>query len=224
MRDPLVARWPESVVPVRHVTVIKERAALSGPSPLVGRGQTVVSPAGGWRVIYTGVLARPESLATLRALMAKIEGRSQPIYVGPYDYANGPVKRAGATSPIFYTFTGGYIFSTGYRFASSIKDCALAAAASIGATEIEVANSVMAPLEPGDYFELDGRLHVVEDIVGDLWTIWPPLRADYASGTVLEIADPRMKAYLETKDAAAATQMQYGRWGETTLEFVEAGW
>jgi hypothetical protein len=224
MRDPLIAKWPESVIPVRHVTVIKERVALSGPSPLVGRGQTVVSPAGGWRLIYTGVLARPESLSTLRALMAKIEGRSQPIYVGPYDYANGPVKRAGATSPIFYTFTGGYIFSTGYRFASSIQDCALAAAASLGATEIVVTNSATAPLQAGNYFELDGRLHVVEDIVGDNWSIWPGLRADYASGAALEISDPRMKAYLDTEGAAAATQMQYGRWGEMTLEFVEAGW
>jgi len=161
---------------------------------------------------------------TLRALMAKIDGRKQPIYVGPYDYAYGPVERAAATNPITSTFSDSTIFSDGTRWETSIYDCSLSAAASEGATEISVTNSATAPLSAGDYFEIDGRLHVIESIVGTTWAIWPQLRADYASGTVLEIADPRMKAYLDTKDAAAATQMQYGRWGEATLEFVEAGW
>ncbi|PPD10287.1 MAG: hypothetical protein CTY36_00400 [Methylocystis sp.] len=224
MRDPLVSKWPETTIPVRHVTPVKERAVSSGPQPLVGRPQTVVSPAAGWRLIYTGVLVRPLNVHALRALMAKIEGRSQPIYVGPYDYVYGPVKRAGAVSPVTSTFSDATIFSDGTRWETSIYDCTLAADAAQGAVEISVTNSATAPLRAGDYFELDGRLHVIESIIGTTWAIWPGLRADYAGGTVLEIADPRMKAYLETKDAAAATQMQYGRWGETTLEFVEAGW
>ncbi|MGD9545045.1 MAG: hypothetical protein AB7F41_14595 [Methylocystis sp.] len=224
MRDPLVSLWPEGVIPVRHVTPVKERAVSDGPQPLVGRPQSVVSPAAGWRLIYTGVLVRDFNVHALRALLAKIEGRAQPIYVGPYDYAYGPVKRAGATNPITSTFSDGTIFSDGTRWETSIYDCTLAADAAQGATQISVTNSVTAPLKGGDYFELDGRLHVIEEIVGGMWTIWPDLRADHASGTVLEIADPRMKAYLETKDAAAAAQMQYGRWGEITLDFVEAGW
>jgi hypothetical protein len=224
MRDPLVALWPENTIPVRHVTPVKERAVSSGPQPLVGRPQTVVSPAAGWRLVYAGVLVRPFNVHALRALMAKIEGRAQPIYVGPYDYAYGPVKRAGATNPITSTFSDGTIFSDGMRWETSIYDCTLTADAAQGATQISMTNSLTAPLKGGDYFELDGRLHVIEELSGSAAIIWPGLRADYPSGTVLEIADPRMKAYLETKDAAAAAQMQYGRWGEIALEFVEASW
>lgn len=223
MRDPLVPLWPKGVISIQDVEVQFERPAFSGPDPLVGRPQVVVSPAAGWRITYHGALAHRGNVQTFRAVLAKHHGRAQPIYVSPYDGLNGPVQRAAATSPILYTFTGGYIFSTGYRFASSIQDCVLDDDAAIGATEILVANSAIAPLSPGDYFELDGRLHVIEDIVGTTWSIWPGLRADYASGTVLEIADPRMKAYLDLS-SAPALRLQYGHWGQASLSFVEAGW
>jgi hypothetical protein len=156
-------------------------------------------------------------------MLSKHHGRAQPIYVGPYDYLNGPVRRAGAVSPITSPFSDLTIFADGMRWEASIYDCALSAAAALGDSQIEVTNSVVAPLSAGDYFEIDVRLHVVEEINGDIWTIWPSLRADYGSGTVLEIADPRMKAYLDIS-SAAALRLQYGHWGEMTLEFVEAGW
>ncbi|MBM3654319.1 MAG: hypothetical protein FJX06_16120 [Alphaproteobacteria bacterium] len=220
-RDPLVMRWPQNIIPVRHVTLSRERAIVTGPPPIAGAAQRVTSPGATWRLTYEGVLAREASLATLRAVLARIEGRAQPIYVGPYDYAFGPVKRAGAVSPIFYTSAGGHIFSTGYRFVSSISDCTLAADASRGATEISLSNSPSAPLQAGDYFELAGRLHIIEELVGADARIWPRLRASYTTGQKIEIADPRMRAYL---DGEATIQMQYGRWGETTLQFVEAPW
>ncbi|MBM3552161.1 MAG: hypothetical protein FJX45_10415 [Alphaproteobacteria bacterium] len=222
MRDPLIAVWPIKTIPVRHITPVKGRPVTRGPQPIAGRPQTVVSSAGGWRLVYTGCLARKSNILAFRALLALIEGRAEPIYVGPYDYANGPVRRAGATSPIYHTFTNGKIFSSGYRFVSSLSDCTLAAGAAKGATEIVITNSQQAPLQAGDYIELSGRLHVIESLIVDLARIWPPLRAAHAAGTKIEIDDPRMLAYLEEKEAGL--QMQFGRWGEIDLSFEEANW
>lgn len=222
MRDPLILKWPRGIIPVRHPRPFKVRAVTEGPQPLAGRPQTVMSSAGGWRIIYSGCIASESNIRVFRALLARIEGRAAPIYVGPYDYANSPVRRANAISPIFYTFTGGAIFTSGYRFESSISDCVLAADAARDATQITITNSAQAPVDTGDYIELDGRLHVIEELVGSAATIWPPLRASYPSGTKIEIDDPRMLAYLQSKEADP--QLQYGRYGETDLTFEEANW
>jgi len=222
MRDPLVVKWPLKTIPLRHVSVIKARPVTRGPQPIAGRPQTVVSSAGGWRIVYAGCLAHSMNVLAFRALLATIEGRAQPIYVGPYDHANGPVRRSAAVSPIYYRFTSGAIFTSGYRFVSSLSDCTLAADAAKGATEITITNSTQAPIAAGDYFEINGRLHVIEELVGSAARIWPPLRAAYASGTKIEIDDPRMIAYLETNEVGP--QMQYGHWGEVDLAFEEANW
>lgn len=220
-RDPLITLWPQNVIPVRHVTPKRERSVVMGPAPVSGAPQRVVSPSAGWILTYSGVLARDANISALRALLAKVEGRAQPIYVGPYDYAYGPPRRASVSPTTLYTFAGPYLFTGGYYFESSISDCTLAADASEGATEISITNSVTAPIRAGDYFELAGRLHILEELSGTAAKIWPALRANYSSGQKVEISDPRMVAYL---DGDASIQMQYGRWGETTLEFVEAPW
>lgn len=219
-RDPLISLWPEKIIPVRHVTVRKDRATVQGPPPIAGAAQRASSPGGCWRLSYAGVLARDFDMSPLRALLARLE-RGQPIYVGPYDYANGPVKRAGVSATSLYTFTGPYLFTGGYSFEASIQNCTLAADAPQGATDISLNNSPTAPLRAGDYFELPGRLHVLDELNGTAAKIWPPLRASYSSGQKVEIADPRMAAYL---DGEASIQLQYGRWGEATLDFLEAPW
>jgi hypothetical protein len=224
MRDPLVAKWPRGVLSPRNIVTQIDRPQYSGPPPLVGRPQVVVSPAAGWRITYESVPFNAGNRAAFFPMLDRIGSFAEPIYIGPYDFANGPVERAEAVSPILYTFTGGYVFSTGYRFAASIQDCVLSADAPIGAIEISVSNSVMAPLSPTDYFEIDGRLHRIVDINGTTWKIWPPLRTDYASGAMLEISDPRMKAYLTPESQALAQRNIMGRYGDVTLEFVEAGW
>lgn len=224
MRDPLVAKWPRGVLSPRNIVTQIDRPQYSGPPPLVGRPQVAVSPAAGWRIVYEGVPFNASNRSAFFSLLDRIGAFAEPIYVGPYDFANGPVARAGAVSPIFYTFSGGYIFSTGYRFASSIQDCVLPNGAAAGAIEIEVTNSIFAPLSVGDYFEIDGRLHRIVNIRNTIWTIWPPTRSAYANETALEIADPRMKSYLAPESQALASRLIMGIYGDATLEFVEAGW
>lgn len=224
MRDPLIKLWPVGTIPVRHVTVEMERPVFTGPAPIAGRPQMVVSSAGGWRITYVGALARNNNLRSFRAMLARHRGRAAPIYVGPYDYPNGPVIRNGAVSPIITRFTDLTFFSDGATFTNSIADCILSAAAAKGATQISITNSATAPIAAGDYFELDGRLHIIEELTGGVATIWPELRANYAGGTALEIEDPRMLAFLDIDGDTQAMQLQYGRWGEATLPFIEAGW
>ncbi len=223
MRDPTIYKWPNNIITIDDIEIEMERPASSGPKPLIGRPQVAVSPAGGWRLTYHGALAHRGNIQAFRAMLAQHRGRARPIYVGPYDYANDSVALAGGSRTALYTFVGGYTFLGGYYFEASITDCTLAADASMGATEIEVTNSVLAPLIAGQYFEINGRLHIVEQIIGNVWTIWPGLRADYASGTWLEISDPRMEAYLDLEETQAM-RYQVGPWGEVSLPFIEAGW
>jgi hypothetical protein len=223
MRDPTIIKWPRGQINPRNIVPQIDLPSWSGPSPLVGRPQVVVSPAAGWRLTYEGVPFNKNNRSSYFPILDRIAGFAEPIYVGPYDYASDAVARAGVARTSLYTFVGPYLFTGGYYFEASITDCTLAAAASMGATEISVTNSATAPLQPGDYFEIDGRLHRIVSIYLTTWKIWPGLRADYASGTWLEISDPRMKAYLTPESQALASRMIMGRYGDATLEFVEAG-
>jgi hypothetical protein len=223
MRNPKIRRWPNDLIIIQDVEVAFERPAFEGPQPLIGRPQVVTSPAAGWRITYHGALAHRGNVQAFRAMLARHRGRALPIYVSPYDYLNGPVRRAGIRGTTRFGFVGGYQFTGGHSFLASIQDCTLVSAASEGDTEIRVNNSTMAPLSAGDYFELNERLHLVEDIIGSKWKTWPPLRADYAGGTVLQIRDPRMRAYLDISDSQAL-RLQYGHWGQLSLSFIEAGW
>ena len=224
MRDPTIIVWPRGVVDPRNVIRQIDRPSFSGPPPLVGRPQVVVSPAAGWRIGYEGVPFNAGNRSTFFPILDRIGSFAEPIYISPYDYYGDAVARAGVARTTLYTFVGPYLFTGGYYFSASISNCTLAAAATMGATEITVTNSVTAPLQAGDYFEIDGRLHRVVSIYLTTWKIWPGLRDDYASGKILEISDPRMKAYLSTESQALASRLATGRYGDATLEFVEAGW
>ena len=224
MRDPNIIKWPRGVLSPRAIVPRIDRPSWSGPPPLVGSPQVVVSPAAGWRLTYEGVPFNANNRSTYFPLLDRIGAFAEPIYVGPYDFYSGQLARAGVSGTTLYTFVGPYLFTGGYYFAASIQDCTLAADAAMGDVEISVTNSATAPLQPGEYFELDGRLHRLVSIIGTTWKVYPGMRDDYASGTVLEISDPRMKAYLTPESQALASRFAMGRYGDATLEFVEAGW
>jgi hypothetical protein len=222
VRDPAVKPWPAALCP-RDVTPVMADASFSGGAPFSGAPQIVASSNGRWRFIYHDVRFKAENILTARALLAYL-ARMRKIYVGPQNGIYSPARRAGVTTPTLRNFTNGFAFTNGFGFAQRTADCTLAAAAKIGATQIPVTNSVIAPLSAGDYFEIDGRVHLIEEISGSAWTIWPSLRADCASGTILEIDDPRMLARLDPKSQALACQMQVGWTGLATFEFIEEHW
>ena len=223
MRDPQYLKWPTTIAP-KDIQIVVDRPAAFGQPVISGRPQMVVSSAGAWRISYVDVPFTPSNVLAFRSFLSRVSWGLQKVYVGPYDYANAPYIRASATSPITSNFSDGFQFSDSTSFETTIYDCTLAASALEGATQISVTNSATAPLSAGDYFELDGRLHVVEDINGTTWTIRPPLRAAYASGSILEIDDPRMLCVLDPKSAALTQQVQLGRFGTATFDFWEERW
>lgn len=223
MRDPLILKWPRALAPRTPVRQIN-RPGVFGPEPIGGSPQSVSSEAGHWRLSYEGVPFNQNNRSNYFPVLDRIAAFREPVYVGPFDYAHGPIARASAVSPIESMCSDGTIFSDGWRWEASIYDCTLAANANEGSIEINVTNSVTAPLLPADFFELDGRLHRVVSINGSTWRIWPRLRASYSSGAKLEIADPMVKAYLTPESQALASRAIMGRYGDATLEFVEAPW
>lgn len=194
-------------------------AAAIGTAP-----QMVVSSDGRWRLVYHEVRVRETNIAEFRSLIGYLAGRLQPVYVGPMNDIYRPAKRAGVTTPILRNFSDTFAFTDSTQFSETIANCTLSAAAKAGGNQISVTNSSTAPLAAGDYFELRGRLHLVEDISGTTWTIWPKLRADYASGAKLEIDQPMMLARLDPKSQALATRLDLAWTGLTTFEFVEEPW
>ena len=83
---------------------------------------------------------------------------------------------------------------------------------------------MIAPVEAGDYIELNGRLHMVNAIDGSNWNVWPPLRASYPAGTLIEIDDPRLLAYLTTDSRAALMTTDSRVLSRMNLDFIEANW
>lgn len=223
MRDPTIKFWPAVLAP-QAVTPGIDSAAREGAPAIDTAPQLVMSGFGRWRLTYHNVRLRESNIRTGRALLSYLAGRLQPIYVGPMNWAFRPAKRANVNSPSLYTFTA-KTFVDGRKFERRLTNCTLAAAANFGATQIKVTNSVTAPVSAGDYFELNGRLHLVEDVYGNGdWKIWPPLRDSYAASTVLEIDDPRMLARLDPRSQALAAELQLAWTGFATFDFLEERW
>jgi hypothetical protein len=222
VRDPRYKLWPKELRP-RDVTAAMVDPTTAGAPTISSAPQLVASANARWRLVYHEVRFREENILNARALLAYL-ARSGRVYVGPMNGIYSPARRASVATPTLAQFSNGYKLSSGYKLAQRIWDCTLAAAVKMGDTRIPVNNSVTAPLSAGDYFEISGRLHQVEDIRRDTWTIWPELRADYPLGAVLEIDDPRMLARLDPKSQALACQMQVGWTGLATFEFLEERW
>ncbi|WP_363346283.1 hypothetical protein [Methylocystis echinoides] len=222
MRDPRYKLWPKELRP-RDVTPAMVDPTISGGPTISSAPQLVASASGRWRLVYHEVRFREENILKARALLAYL-ARSGRLYVGPMNGIYSPAGRANVATPTLAQFSNGYKLSSGYKLAQRIWDCTLDDDVKAGDVRIPVNNSPTAPLSAGDYFEIEGRLHVIQEIRGDKWTIWPELRADYTFGTVLEIDDPRMLARLDPKSQALACQMQLGWTGLATFEFLEERW
>lgn len=222
MRDPSVLLWPDNFAPV-NMTVSIDRPVFKGPKPLDGREQVVSTSAGGWLISYENIPIYSANSRWFRSLWIRLGGFAQAIYVKPEFSPNALAKRNNI-SVVTTTHSDTSIFSDGSRFNQSTGDCRLSANALRGAVTITVTNSSISAVQAGDYIELDGRLHVVQSINGTSWNIWPPLRGNYANGTVIEIDDPRCLVYLVTDSKFLSTNVEFGRVSRISVDFIEANW
>lgn len=222
MRDPSIQDWPDRFAPA-SMSVVIDRPVFKGPKPLDGREQVVMSSAGGWRITYDGVAVYGDLYRQFRSLWLSAVAMAKPIYIKPEFTSNMLATRNGIT-PILTNFTDASKYSDLAQSIQSTGDCILASAASRGDVSITVTNSTLSPVNAGDYFELAGRLHTVVSINGNTWGIWPPLRANYATGSKLEIDDPRLLAYVVTDSNSANMPIQNGGVSRLTIDFIEANW
>jgi hypothetical protein len=224
-----VKKWPRELSPNR-VRPIIERPALTGPKPLRGRAQTVLSSAGGWRFIYGEVAFTGRRYLQFRALVAYLKGRQAPIYVGPFDYPYAPHLVAGVSRPTLTKFSDNTGFSDGTDFSESSSHILLSDSIGPNVTTL-LAYYASTPfvLRAGNYFELAGRLHILDQVKdlggGDWeWRFWPPTRAAYEETQKIEVDDPRCLCYLDPDSDAPDPDLQFGHLGHGTFDFIEADW
>lgn len=146
------------------------------------------------------------------------------LYPALVNWSTGGGSMAGTETATFWGPEFYKVGSQSASFSQSTGDCFLILPANRGNTTITVNNSVIAPVEAGDYIELNGRLHMVNAIDGSNWNVWPPLRASYPAGTLIEIDDPRLLAYLTTDSRAALMSTDSRALSRMNLDFIEANW
>lgn len=219
--------WPLSLTP-RNITVTMDRPVFTGPKPLAGREQVVSHSSGGWKISYEDI----------------------PIHVGSSGYNYDPASQVAPfktvkqimllmaydQSWIISPIIGPLSIKNRYNLGTTNPtDCFLTRDHTRGDTTIYFANSTIAPLKNGDYFELNGRLHIVlytgigtGNIVSSknelTSQIWPPLRSNYSANQLLEIADPRCTCYADVNSRANSLTMQMGMNGSWNIDFTEASW
>jgi hypothetical protein len=216
-RDSSILVWPNTTFWPEKLAARIDRPLFKGPTPLEGREQVVASSAGGWQISYEGIYVYSGIYSAWRAIWIALVAQGKPVYVKPDMITAVP-------SSTLTTFSDTTVFSDSTYFAQSTGDCVLAAAAFLGDTVISVTNSSTNPKVAGDWFEINGRAHIIQEISGTSWTVWPSLRDDYASATVLEIDDPRVLCYLTPDSRAAAMNTDTRQLTRVTLDFIEAGW
>ena len=254
MRNPATLLWPDNLAPVSMTITIdrpvfKGPKPLDGREQVVSSGaggwlisyenipvygnryrqlRSIWLAIGGFaRPIYVkpefsvNMLARRNNISALYSGFDPFGVEKNTLFWGSGEIIWGtsnPIAWGSESASDFASYEDGSFFS------QSTGDCVLAASAARGATTISVTNSTVSQVEAGDYIELDGRLHVVQQIFDGSWNIWPPLRSSYAIGTVIEIDDPRCLAYLVTDSKFLSVQSDYGRVSRISVDFIEANW
>jgi hypothetical protein len=216
-RDPAILLWPEWTFRPQQASKTIDRPLFKGPKPLDGREQVVATSAGGWLISYDAIPIYDVLYGAFSALWVQLAAKGRPIYVRPDLLAATP-------APTLVTFSDGSTYSDGGRLAQATGDCSLLAPAARGATVISVTNSVANPRTVGSFFEINGRAHIIDAIDGISWSIWPALRADYPAGTVLEVDDPRVLAYLTSDSKATVMNTDARQLTLMSFQFTEAGW
>lgn len=219
-----VLTWPGSLAP-KAVTLRLAGQALVGPSSLTGRVQ-VMQADPYWEVVASGIpVGGQADVLAWRAFLALMEGGVRPAYVPVWDYAQAPWPAAGGRSANEVAdskFSDNTVFTDATGFYNPSILVSLSADASLRDTEITVTKTAAGTILAGMVFSLFGeRLHTIRAINDDgSWSIWPPLRQDYVSGTNLEFGRPTVRAILSSP-ADGELALTMGRYGAADMTFRE---
>lgn len=218
-------QWPATIVP-RQAMFHPDTPSRSGGLSMTGSEQVTVSNAGRWRARIEAPIMEEESVLTLRAFLAQMQGRAGTVLVpkwelfGPRDVNGKRFNHVEATNVDLNFDLSGFGQSE-YTHAS------LSASAALGATRISVTLLNGEGPRPGQYFGIGQRLYLCQSVwqanVGDPTTIqfWPRLRTAAELGERVILDRPVCLMRL-SEDNSGELMLDLGRWGNATLDFVEA--
>jgi hypothetical protein len=173
--------WPHLVLRPGEISCQYLARTTAGTVAASGFTQRIASPAGAWRIQYRRIVIKDiTEVRAWRAVEAGLDGGAVAIYVPLIGEEQGTI------------------------------DGVLVGAHAQGDT-VAVIRRVGDIMADGYHFAVgDGRLHRVVDVTGVstddyTCTIRPPLRADYADATTVEIGTPICKCRLASDDAMALT-------------------
>lgn len=216
--------WPAILVANAERFHLDARSR-SGGETINGREQAVGSGLARWVATLTVPLNTPAKIRAMRSLLAKLDGRSNLIRVGPCDCRNGN-RIVPPIGGIPYAPTGAFHAPTGAGFSIGGSSPYISEAASAGATQIKIFNgSTALPVLEGSFLGVGGYLYVVvgaEPGIGETTTldIRPKLRAAVAMDDEVEWCHARAPMRLMADDSGAF-ELQLARMGTATIDLVE---
>lgn len=218
----IIYDWPQVLVANAETFRIDARTR-SGGETISGREQVVASGLGRWVARLTVPLHTPAKIRAMRSLLARLDGRTNAVRIGPCDCRNGN-RLIPVVGDIPYSDRS--LHGDGAGFGQGGIAPAMAEAAAAGATTIRILNgSTVLPVLEGSFLGVGGYLHVVvgvdpepgEETVLD---IRPKLRAAAAVGAPVEWCRARAPMRLSADDSGAF-ELQLARIGTATLDLVE---
>lgn len=217
--------WPDRLTP-RAISFTPALAVRRGPRSFAGVAQHVASDAGFWRARLTEIDVRGDKVKLIRAMIARMQGGLEPVLLGPFDCAHGPLASGAVGRVRGIPYSDGALFSDGGGFVNTAVLAETTESVELRETELTMALQGGLQIEAGQYFSLPGdRLHIVTSAVEYApanWTVqfWPPARGALAGAQPVELAQPRCKMRLSSDVESLDLDML--RFGKATLDFEEA--
>ncbi|WP_343711913.1 hypothetical protein [Inquilinus sp.] len=218
----IIYDWPSILVANAERFHIDARTR-SGGETINGREQVVGSGLGRWVATLTVPLNTPAKIRAMRSLLAKLDGRSNGVRVGPCDCRNG-----NRLVPIIGGIPYGdqSLHTDGAGFMQGGIAPVIAAPAAAGSTQITIQNgSTQLPVLEGSFLGVGGYLYVVVGVTPnpDETTgldIRPKLRTAVSEDDPVEWCKARAPMRLAADDSGAF-EVQLARMGTATLDLVE---
>ncbi|MGK9168032.1 hypothetical protein KXR53_17115 [Inquilinus limosus] len=218
----IIYDWPTILVANAEMFRIDARTR-SGGETITGREQAVSSGLGRWIARLTVPLHTPAKIRAMRSLLAKLEGRTNGVRVGPCDCRNGN-RIIPIVGDIPYSDQAPHTDGAGFSQGGIAPTIAEPAAA--GALHVAILNgSTQLPVLEGSFIGVGGYLYVVVGVTPqpDETTeldIRPKLRTPVAAGDAVEWCRARAPMRLVTDDSGEF-ELQLARMGTATLDLVE---
>lgn len=214
--------WPAVLVANAEMFRIDARTR-SGGEGVNGREQVVFSGLGRWVATLTVPLHTPVKIRAMRSLLAKLDGRTNAVRVGPCDCRNGN-QIIPVIGGIPYSDKSRHTDGAGFMQGGTAPTIAEDAAA--GATQIKILNgSTVLPVLEGTFLGVGGYLYLIVGVTAlpgeeTLLDIRPKLRTAVSEDDPIEWCHARAPMRLRADDSGAF-ELQLARTGTASLDLIE---